>query len=325
MYIGIGMNQEYPYRPRFEWLVACILWVGSSTCLQAQIPAYFEQGQIWRFDQSSAYDGCALYEEHAYYVSGDTVIGQIEYRRLLDRGRRWEEFIGGGQGQGVCNSEFGYFDQLVGHIRQSSDSVFILDPFVGASERLLISYNMQVGDTLRYFDQWNEVVQYIDTVVINGSAHRRFHFNDQQHYLIEGVVDVDLQGQSSPLFAELVGMNIGPLDVICFSENDSTVWTGPSAEFSTCDYFIGLAMNEIHRVPFEASLFPNPASTHLNIAVANSISYSFALCNVMGEQVLYALNLKFIDLSGLAAGTYVAEVKDLRSGRSVRERIIVAH
>lgn len=326
-YIGIRMDHQLNVRSSLKCLGLFLALVVLGANVRAQIPEYFEQDQMWRVDQSSADGTCAFYYESSYYVDGDTTIGQHHYKQLGVRGRHWEEFIGTGQGQGICNTSDIYFDEQFCHIRQSSDSVFVRDwMFGGWSERLLISYNMDVGDTLLYLGQWNEVVHTIDTVVINGTAHRRFYFDvQQQHYLIEGVVDVEYQGQSWPLFADFLGGNIGPLDVICFSENDSTVWTSPHAEFSTCDYFIPLGVEEVGRASFDPLIFPNPTSTYLNIDMQEPITYSIALFDVMGEQVVFELNAKAVDLSGLANGTYVAEVKDRGTGRSVREKIIVVH
>ncbi|MFZ1332917.1 MAG: T9SS type A sorting domain-containing protein [Flavobacteriales bacterium] len=287
----------------------------------AQIPDYFEDAQLWRYDLNSSDGTCAFYEENTIYVAQDTLLNGYQFKRIGIRGRSWQNSIWGGQGP--CSSTVNYFDRTFCFLRQSADSIFIEQGEM-VNDGLLVSYNLYVGDTVNHSDGTSEVVHHVDTLQLNGKLRRVFSFDElDQHYLIEGLVNRH-SGQTQPIFLNLVGLNIGPQHVICFAENDSTVWVDPYVTTTECDYLInlGVAVNSASFVSPE--LFPNPASTELHVVVNGSGGYSTVLYDLLGAQVLNKRNSSLIDIKHLSKGSYVVEIRQDGVDRPYRQQVIIA-
>lgn len=300
----------------------CLTILLLSMQVQAQIPEYFERGQMWSyFTSASISNGCALYNDNVLYVDEDTLIQGRTYKRIGKRGRSREQ--NAGPPPWNCDEQWYYFDETFCYISQTSDSILV-HGHPDLPNGVLISYALNIGDTVADTPfQW--VVHSIDTILINNIPHRRF-FTDvqEQEYLIEGVAHA-LSFGTYPLLYQFVQGGLGPLEMTCFAENDTSVWFNPLFDPADCNYFIALGVNDPYLQLSSVELFPNPATSHMNIVVHGPGTYSITLFNVLGERVLFESNAKNVDVSGLAIGTYIAQVNVLDHGRSFRERIIVAH
>jgi len=316
------MNQhKYSLLP-FKWTGIFLALVAFSANVRAQIPDYFEQGQMWAYYSSvTGPDGCAFYSENVLYVDGDTLIQGASYKRIGQRGSYTQQ--NAGPPPWDCDEQVYYYDETFCYIAQAGDSILVHD-HPSFPNGLMFSYDLNIGDTITVaWSSW--VVQSIDTIVLNNSPHRRFYTDaQQQEYLIEGVVQAAGFG-TYPLLYQFVQGGLGPLEMTCFAENGSTVWSNPLFQPAGCYYFTDLGVDEEASRSFHPVIYPNPVATLLNVVVPVPMSYSVILFNVLGEQVLFKLNPKAIDLSGLSNGTYFALIKDRGTGRSARKKVIVAH
>ncbi len=70
-------------------------------------------------------------------------------------------------------------------------------------------------------------------------------------------------------------------------------------------------------------IYPNPVSDFINIEVSSSFSFQTTLFDLKGKQILRVENQSTIDVSHLPAGTYLMEVKDINTGASLVEKVLV--
>ena len=70
-------------------------------------------------------------------------------------------------------------------------------------------------------------------------------------------------------------------------------------------------------------IYPNPATTNINIETEGSLTYRATLYDLNGKQIVELVNPSEIDVEKFIAGTYLLEIKDLRTGEAIIERIMV--
>ena len=71
------------------------------------------------------------------------------------------------------------------------------------------------------------------------------------------------------------------------------------------------------------NIYPNPASSYINIEVDGSLDFGTKLYNLDGKLVLHAKNNERLEIGHLDTGTYLLEIKDLKSGQVVTDKITV--
>ena len=311
--VQFGASRKAPYLHKMMRIGILSLSLCFMLNSSAQIPDYFEEAQTWTVIQASTCGNnfdCACHEEFAIYVDTDTTIGAHSYKRIGKRGIRYEEFIG------IdlpirCSSVIQNYDYTYAFLRQAGDSIF---QYLSWREQLLVSYNLQVGDTVTQLYH-SPVVDFIDTVQLNGSSHRRFIMGTDT--LIEGFMHYGYRSYF-PLIAGFVPDGIGPYDAVCFTENDSTIWLNP--RYQTCDQFIGLSVQD-QISPVSPFIYPNPASDWVQIRPTHGITANIRIYNLSGAVVLSASNVTQLDLSQLPVGTYFLEH---RSNNVFRTRLVIA-
>lgn len=86
-------------------------------------------------------------------------------------------------------------------------------------------------------------------------------------------------------------------------------------DFSNSTYELnGIAIN----------IYPNPASTYINVEVDGYLNYTASLYTIHGLKVLEIQNEKQLNISSLLEGIYLLEIKDLEKQGRVVERISIA-
>ena len=74
------------------------------------------------------------------------------------------------------------------------------------------------------------------------------------------------------------------------------------------------------------SLYPNPASTHLNLEIDMPGDYTVSLTNISGQMIFTQANILDdlqIDISDLTQGLYFISIRDNDGVLKAEERIIV--
>ena len=86
----------------------------------------------------------------------------------------------------------------------------------------------------------------------------------------------------------------------------------------------GEALTSVHELANTTiKIYPNPATTNINIEAESSLAYSATMYDLNGKQIVELVNPSSIDLERYKAGTYLLEIKDLTSGETIVERIVV--
>ncbi len=71
------------------------------------------------------------------------------------------------------------------------------------------------------------------------------------------------------------------------------------------------------------NIYPNPAIDVINIDVSGQLEFQVTLFDLQGTPLKTSMNSSQIKLESIPTGLYLIEIKDLKSGRKVVERIII--
>ncbi len=85
-------------------------------------------------------------------------------------------------------------------------------------------------------------------------------------------------------------------------------------DFTTSTYEIGKSIIKI---------YPNPVSSKLRILVEGELEFSTKLYDLQGKIFYNEKNADIIEVNDLATGTYLLEIKDLKSNKKIVKKIIV--
>ncbi len=72
------------------------------------------------------------------------------------------------------------------------------------------------------------------------------------------------------------------------------------------------------------NIYPNPASHAIHIDVDGSIDYKSTLIDVKGTRLHESINQNTINIQDFASGIYILEIKDLKTGQKIVERVVKA-
>jgi hypothetical protein len=277
-------------------IISFVILISGNLCAQQYFPFPTDSAR-WHTSFSAYSWSCQVpANQYELYISGDTIIGPTVYHKIN---------ILGWSGNTSC---INYTPGYVGCIREDSNKhVFFRPAWLGV-DTLLYDFNVQVGDTLKTFNNGcQETVVLIDSVLIGSSYRKQYHTSGDfwcgniPRVIIEGV------GCSSGLIEEF-GMYEARHDLDCMSHREVSLYGGACLPFT-----VGMIpVQESHE--WKAS--PNPASGSVLLSSPgwqSSASYSVVLWNLAGEKVsslnCFSQNGSIsIERNGLAEGTYIAEI-----------------
>ena len=72
------------------------------------------------------------------------------------------------------------------------------------------------------------------------------------------------------------------------------------------------------------NIYPNPVNDLLYIEINRALDFTINLYNIDSRLVLSQSKANYLDLSHLPSGTYMIEIMDLRTGKHILERLIIA-
>lgn len=161
--------------------------------------------------------------------------------------------------------------------------------YLDTNEHLLYDFSLQVGDTFKY-KTFAHHVQKIDSTQIGGVWHKVFTLKGKNqtspsfnniYTVIEGI------GCTKGLIYPLGPADFeGSLMLSCFKTNNSQPQTNPKVDFFDNNTSCYLNIEEQNHVQKEVQLYPQPATTLVNIQLPAKIqSGSFTLYNQLGQLV----------------------------------------
>jgi hypothetical protein len=210
-----------------------------------------------------------------------------------------------------------------GAVRDDGAGKVYFVPKDSTMELLIYDFTVEVGDTafvyensfdneFTGFSQASYVVWNIDSVLINSSYRKRFHFSSCDGVWIEGI------GCSRGLFVESwpnVSNYYNNLE--CMSHNDTTLF--PSYSLGGCSLVSGISQPA--EITEEILIFPNPATSTLNISSGTALSV-IEICNVLGTVVYRSetdIHMVELDLSELPSNVYFLRLYNKKGVSFVRK------
>jgi hypothetical protein len=169
-------------------------------------------------------DSCLL----NYSLGGDTILDSIKYTRLILNHNNTVGFLREENkriyymGAGYTNTGASYSPGQLQKLKNCSPS-FLKTTF---QEYLLYDFNAKAGDNISWGYEGN-IIDWIDSVKINGSYRKQYHMKWSNDIVIEGIGSVvkGLLNSVSPL------PNCGGSkwwEQICFSQNGQTLYLNPA-------------------------------------------------------------------------------------------------
>jgi hypothetical protein len=91
-----------------------------------------------------------------------------------------------------------------------------------------------------------------------------------------------------------------------------------------CDGIFCTAVSTHELAGASISLYPNPVSTGLSVAVKGVLDFRMRILDINGKLVYENTNQSFVSTERMVNGTYLIEITDLNSGQRLMEKIVVS-
>ena len=243
----------------------------------------------WHFLNYYCTSWSPIDEEYSYTINGDTIIGSIQYHKLVT------PFVQ------INNTGCGRFSNLgyVGCIRQSiiDKKVYCILPNE-TLEHLIFDFNLQLGDSIPTIPSplcYSKLfISQVDSVLI-GSTYRK-RWTGRGLEIIEGIGS---NWEFLTPMCEIIDVASGMLT--CFRQNGVTVYPD---SFNNCSL-----INNINSYPSYQSnvkLFPNPFNLSMTVLINSEkaiMSIYNALGQFTGEVRIYSFST-IINRNSLSEGIY---------------------
>jgi hypothetical protein len=238
--------------------------------------------------------GTADYESEYsdYQLKGDTVIGGFNYKQLLHG----------------CSGKY------IAAVREAGQKVFIKED--QHDERLLYDFTLEEGDSMEQNDSFYEVTK-IDTVWVNHTQRKRFHFSDYDVW-IEGIGSLTHFYPLAPFSLGYAAQGINYQkkgDQITYQTDE---WY---FEDNTCGTSSIRPSFPAH--PYAVQIKDNRINLHLYTNEAVQITLSDMMGRVHYRSPFLLLKEVGIPSSSLAKGIYLLEVVYKDTNRSSISKIIL--
>lgn len=250
----------------------------------------------------------SIYSWKKYIASGDTTIGGYTYKKVTVANNTGYPVFPNPAPFGPSTFAFAYRNDI------AAKKVYYLDVTGGINkDTLWYDFNLNVGDTLKQTYSYSNggyvignlrrIVNSIDSVLICGTYYKKFKFGCGGFVtdLIEGVGFEDKFDSTN--FGG--GCPFEPLHIY-------------TTMFSTCN----ITSVQDYVKENQINLFPNPASTELNINSSLKI-VDYIIMNNFGAIILNEKlsDSQSINISSLSNGLYIIKVQD-KSGNNYRSKFI---
>lgn len=264
----------------------------------------------------------ALTTELEYFLGGPT---KVDGEAWIELWQRWESTFQSHDGDTTVHYPPGM--NYRGALREVGSQVFFYDPAFGTPE-LLYDFDLAVGDTLAssyIHHNNNAVVTSIDSIMLDGTPHRRYH--------------LAVSGFTGDFIVEGMGSNHGPINSLgigfdinhsleCFGRSAQTLYPANS---SGCTTITGVEEHVGQRTEYALLVAPNPSAhgSYISLQKDAVAFHSLTVFNMQGQQVQQRTGLAwdgttvYLNTEELPAGSYLLLAQDI-DGTQHRARLIVA-
>ncbi len=271
--------------------------------MHAQTPDYLSDDPNWRQEWwFGGFMPCLEIHNKVYYINGDSVVGDVVYKKLFTRGEVENRWMAEPP-PAFCEGNY-LFDHFYHLIRQDGEKLFILDY---NTEYLLYNFDLAFGDTLPHsWNVWDDVwVTAIDSIPVGNDFRKVFTLYDNL-------------GQT-PLLIEGIGLTTGFLEpypdmypsiLLCFTLGDTTWYPGYG---EVCDLSVRQVVLQHQK---SIVFYPNPLKDKLFVENPGQIPFNrITIYDLSGRAQKLPLprfggNPSALDLADFAAGFYFIEFFD---------------
>jgi hypothetical protein len=278
---------------------------------------YFANNPEWRQTSTCAVPyPCVQTDQYVYYVSGDSTINDVVYKKIFRRGVYEQNWMASTPPLecGASGSNDTFYLLMIQEGKQMYIRAFGSEELV-----LLYDFDLNVGDALPMtFNNYTSdvLIDSIDSLLVGDVYRKRFHF----------------QGLGASYIIEGIGSNLGlfePMDIIfdcghildCFALDDVTYYPSLNAE---CE--LNVSVNEIAN-DLALSYYPNPVIDKLNFSISEEVNLqNVDVFSIRGEKCKVALQENSIgnysiDMSELSSGIYLIELR-IENGQAARFKVL---
>ncbi|MEI6684253.1 MAG: T9SS type A sorting domain-containing protein [Bacteroidota bacterium] len=252
-----------------------------------------DSSAMWNIHYSYACMGGWSDQYYSVTISGDTVIGGVNYHKFTT------PYI-----QSVASGCGGMSAGYRGAVRQdvTQRKVFIVPPAT-VTEQLLYDFTLAAGDTVKGYTETQayprDVVQSIDSVMVGSSYRKRWNLPCYDIHIIEGI------GSTYGLFQFSPGCITDAPDfaISCFRQNGQTLYPDPTAN---CGLIT--SVNSPAAVDRKIRISPNPSHGSFTVEFEPGMKVtSFRLTDLPGRVLLrqYTDNRVQFTIRGIPRGIYL--------------------
>lgn len=275
----------------------------TSLCTSAQINYYLQNSPEWIVMRGfGGFMPCIEYDTVNYYLNGDSIINTLTYKQVWKCGHKWYSWMAPPPNNG-CNGNYTYCDTVAtGFVRSQGLQMYYI-PRGDTAEQLLYDFNLTVGSllpqTYTYCCPGMDSVTSIDSIYTPYGYRKRFHINNGNEYLVEGIGSI--YG-----FIEPYGIMLDNVfQLICYDLND-TAWfpsQGPG-----CSVMTAIPTQQQPEVSLQ--LIPNPATDYVDVTLTGTILQSVVVYDVFGKVVKQQTGESKLFVGDLTPGIYLIRVSD---------------
>ncbi len=297
---------------------------------------YFREETEWHIQHIFVSFSCGpSYSNTIYYISGDTVINDKNYRVIKTMGER----VAYPFGNCDCIDMVYALEGRTYFVRQEGYQVY---EYYYDTDTLIYDFDLNIGEVVTqgiYQEELiGDTVQLIDTLDVDGALLRRFHFKNRDPnthiMLIEGIGLVFKDSHDPGFFqGGLFVSNTMDLadsgdNFSCYAYDGSPYFphsTG-ECEFYIPDRQIRTNIEDVEQVTLNLS--PNPVGSRLTVSTSRPHIDAWEIYNIKGEKVAGNRRLQHTPLSieldnSLKEGVYMLYLtsgNDLRTMRFIKRQ-----
>jgi len=299
-------------KKRFTIFILVFLTVNSFS----QVNTYFQNNPEWKVkNESHNGSDCGGYgDESNYFISGDTLINSLTYKKILKKGITF--LIG------ISCMEYNHTPYINStpsfFLRSFGKKMYLIEPG-DTIQHLLYDFNLLVGNTIPVtygiMGSPTITVTGIDSLYTPYAYRKDFTLSTGDH-LYEGI------GGSGGLDNTLSVLGISQFSFLeCYSLNDTSYY--PSTG-SSCDMNVGISDLTIKNM---SSSFPNPFSDkttiELNKEVKNASISIFNVTGAMVRNIIFSGKEISIERKELNAGVYYYQLENNKDKPFTGKLIII--
>lgn len=299
-----------------------LIFTVSIIAIQAKSNDYLglvKEGNKWNY-LAMAYTTCcgSMSKTYSLFLSGDTLIGNVNYKKLM------------------CEHiDVDYRITLyAGAIRENIEEQSVYFRAKDSEEKEVYSFNYQTGDTISV-----EIVNSNTKTIRFAKSVETYNFGNYtgRKIIVSDTTYLESQGAKYNIYNDIWYEGIGSIqmlfefdvnfydfpfnqefsELLCFWNNDVQIYQDPNFDFcEKADFFSG---TEEIKNDLRINIFPNPTKGILNIATDSEIK-TIRIYSITGGFLLET-NQKTIDLSKFPNGIFIVKVI-LSSNEIVEEKIM---